>query len=286
MSLKFNVLSVEDGQKEMETIDAYMEHTTPWYRQKFSNGTLENFAKVMGESVVPAPEDKVEIINSSERILNSALEKMGMDINEEISFIFTDGTDNIGLPYTKGTAMICPVDYNYPGPLNHLNPHLIIHEIWHILSRKYPELRKSTYQAIGFKESKQGGLPVEQIDDYFINPDAISHDYYFPMYDEDGNEEEYETFAAIAGGTYPFLIKVKDGEIIEKEFVNKNLTFVKAFRNVGYLSHAEEICAEHFRLRVMSLVNPDMVIKDQELMDKFTNNVVNFFEKQHAKLMA
>lgn len=277
--------TISDGQLVMGQPDDYTEHTTEQYRSEFSSGDISSFLRIMRGSVIEATPEQISVVSDSSRIINESLTKMGLNINFTMGMVYTDGSDNCGMPYTKVDSMVMPQGYHFPpGVLSYLNPHLVAHELWHILSRKFPELRDAAYEAIGFVKNLDGktledvsnyhnlGLydlnSFEQV--YFVNPDAIHHHFHFAQ----GDVKLYPCLIKTSH-VVPVLVHVKDDKIIEIEPISQNTDFLLNFSNVSYNTHPEEICAEHFRMFIMGetdLPNPEMMAAFKEVVFKHFND--------------
>lgn len=290
--MKIKSLNKNNGKEEITKIDEYINHLTPYYMSLFLKDkkiNIENFLNLMKESVIEPTENQIEIVNISMEKINESLKTFNMNIDIDMTIIYTNGEDNIGMPYTKGTSMIMPSGYHYPesGVLNYLNPHLVAHELWHILSRNNEELRKSAYESLGFKKNDKklneiknynDFLNGNSIDDiYFINPDAISHDYYFEMIEGD---KKIKMFPIMVQNLIPAAIYVDGDEIIniDRLYTERNKSYIEEMKNFDYNTHPEEICAEHFRCFIMSNYENELsLLPNQEMMKNFIKTIKKEF---------
>lgn len=282
--------SIKAAQDEMSKQDDYTNHTTPAYRGLFAKtDKMEDFLLLMKNSVINPTEEQSNVILTSQNMINASLKHYNLDINFDMQMIYTDGTDNVAMPYTKGASMVMPSQFHFPpNVLSYLNPHLVAHELWHILSRAYPELRKAAYKAIGFREADKPLSEKEGYSDFneefnFINPDAIYHDHYLEHKGLLGKVTQiYPSLLMANGGAMvPGLIYVQGDNIKKIDPLYNNQWYVNSFKNIGYITHPEEICAEHFRLMIMD--QHEEIIKhlpDQEMMANFMAVVCRFFNNQ------
>ena len=200
----------------------------------------------------------------------------------EVRFIETDGTEAFGLPYTRGNCVILPVNLKNKGSsiLDFLNAGLVIHEIFHVLSRAYPEIKTTLYSFFGFEPTS-----VLDFDGFLINPDA-------PLYNQKINllnKDQVPFYGMLnlhiktKGGVYTSLEWKKILNLQTKKYVkfeDTNLAQIIG-PNTQYIIHPEEICAEHFRLvfanQSVEEVNPYSKvageIKDQGKLDDFLNKL-------------
>ena len=195
---------------------------------------------------------KDKIINIIEKINPIWKANNLPDLN--INFIQTTGEEAFDLPYTRGNSIILPSGLrNYSKKfsiLDQVSGGLVIHEIFHILTRTYPELKKELYSMFGFFEVDQ--LKVEE---FLINPDAPFYNQAITL------EDEFKTEFT---GVLNIHIKTKDGkESLEwkeiynlktKEYIHfkKTNLMERIGPNTEYIIHPEEICAEHFRMLFLS----------------------------------
>lgn len=289
--MKFKNLNKEQGKKEISKNDEYIDHLTPFYRNLFLKGNLPNdnnsFKKLLSSSVIDPTENQIEIVNDSFLKIKKSLNELKINIDTNMNFIYTDGSDNIGMPYTKGTSMIMPEGYHYPesGVLSYFNVHLIAHELWHILSRNDEKLRNSAYQSIGFKKNDKKLHELDNYhesfdgkslnDIYFINPDAINHDHYFEVNE---NGKKLKMFPLMVGNLNPAAIWVDNNKIvsIENLYSNRNKEYLDTMSNFSYNTHPEELCAEHFRTLVMDKYENNIkYLPNQKMMKSFRKMIQN-----------
>jgi hypothetical protein len=264
--------------------DRYTNHINDNYKNFFANSAKESdFLMLLRNSVIEPIKEQIDVLKDTEIKINESLKSLKMNLDIDMGLIFTDGTDNIGEPYTKGFDMVFPTgcdDKN--NVLGHLNPHLIVHELWHIISRNNPDLRKAAYKSIGFEETDtplemKNGFQEIIADKYFTNPDAINHDHFFKYEDADNVFELYPILTW--GGEFldAELAIVYEKEIIGLEKLDNNAFYTHSFKNVAYNIHPDEICAEHFRYMCMNKHEP--IIKDlpdQKMMTNFKNTLSSF----------
>lgn len=287
--MKFTNLNKENGILEISKNDEYIEHLTPYYRNLFLKDKLENnndsFKKLLSSSVINPTKKQISIVNDSFEKIEKSCNSLKIDIDIDMKFIYTDGTDNVGMPYTKGTSMIMPEGYHYPesGVLSYLNVHLIAHELWHILSRNNDKLRQSAYESIGFKKNDKrlhelnnynsiiDGNSLDEV--YFINPDAISHDYYFEVIE---NNKKLKMFPIMVTNLTPAAVWVDGDEIISVEslYSQRNKLYLETMSNFSYNTHPEELCAEHFRTLIMDKYeNCIKNLPNQKMMENFKKTI-------------
>lgn len=259
--LKFKILSVDEAKIYIEKKDLYLEYITPFYiNQILKNKDAQHtdFIENLKNSCVDPKQKSESLFKSFEEKINLSLKELKISINETINIIFTNGQDNINLPYTKGKAIILPMRNI---GINHYS--LIIHEIWHIISRNNKKIRLDAYKSIGWKY-KENLLDKVIITNEFINPDACHHDHYIRIPDVLGNYYNVTPIMLNSCFDEYFIIFNDSLKFLKIDRMSNFTSYKKLWKNTSYNNHPEEICAEHFMLL---LTNSNIV--DKEIMKSF-----------------
>ena len=162
---------------------------------------------------------------------------------------------------------------------------LIVHELFHVLSRNNPEFRNEMYQIIGFRMMNEVEYP-ESLKAYRItNPDAPQLDSYIRI--KVGGQskdcmmilysnQEYDGgdffsylnvgFLSLTGDSEKTIEYQNDKPVI---FSFEEVTgfFEQVGKNTQYIIHPEEICAENFAFAILNkpgLPNPEIVSEIKE----------------------
>jgi len=159
---------------------------------------------------------------------------------------------------------------------------LVIHELFHILSRYNLRFRKIMYEIIDFKLIEEIEYPMSLIDFKITNPDAPSINSYINLsndvIDDDYVLITYSESNYNKGGIFDYLqfgfIKLKDLKtsvktpIIysENDFTN---FYEKIGKNTNYIIHADEILADNF----VFLLNNRINLPSQWVVDKMKNKL-------------
>lgn len=106
----------------------------------------------------------------------SDLNALGLPAPATITLIKTSGAEEGEAAYTRGTAIILPVQMLTGSP--EALRWLMAHELFHVLSRENPVLRDALYAVIGFHKAEEVQLPLVLIDRRVTNPDAIHNDHF------------------------------------------------------------------------------------------------------------
>jgi hypothetical protein len=162
---------------------------------------------------------------------------------------------------------------------------IVAHELFHVISRYNPELRKSLYALIGFKTCSPIDINTGLKDYTIANPDAPNYDTYIELKDSSGNDIYctmvlYSTKDYTQGTMLDYmqlgflkLKKLGDGkmELFTENGKEKIYTImeVRGFieqigLNTQYIIHPEEIIASNFEL----LFQNKPVVQSPELLEK------------------
>lgn len=152
---------------------------------------------------------------------------------------------------------------------------ILVHELYHIISRYNPEFRENTYKTIGFSRLS-GTLEIPEFlqQKMLTNPDGIKADYAIELPDEEGQTHwfvplllsRYRSYV-MGNGNYFDHLKMElfkitnDGNsqftLVTDQSVFSSFTdnVLPAYQkkissNTAYIIHPDEICADHFVLAV------------------------------------
>ena len=110
---------------------------------------------------------------ASQKEFTTAIESLGESLKSiqrlslgSILLVRTTGNEESGAAYTRGKVIVLPVGRRSK------KDRLIAHELFHVLSRNYPELRDRLYARIGFRPTPPITLPGELVERKVTNPDA------------------------------------------------------------------------------------------------------------------
>ena len=155
---------------------------------------------------------------------------------------------------------------------------IIIHEIWHIISRQNENLRNSLYELIGFEPT--GQMKVEIPEDFkkllLTNPDAPVVNHYIQLVDDSMQNHRViplifsrsQMFDSEKTGFFEYLdfslFKLAiDGRLIISE--NQESFYMSLLKdymkktggNTNYIIHPEEIIADNFMLIIRANYSED-----------------------------
>lgn len=241
-------------------------------------GSLAEYLKVVSDSALEFSKRRKKTVTKLMPEIQKFWQERGLP-DLHVEFIQTNGLEAFGLPYTRHNAVILPYTLKFDplGVLDNLSSNLIVHEIFHVLSRRYPFIKKELYSVFGFEK-------VDEVkkEGFLTNPDCPNYDYKIRLetpeksFDAvlclriDNKEMKWKDVYDLTNDTF---LPVKETNLID--FIGKNTT---------YIIHPEEICAEYFRI----MFHPKL-IKDQESFNKYDdkwNSLIkeNLFKKGASSL--
>jgi len=206
---------------------------------------------------------------------------LNIDYPNSIFFIKTTGEEEGNASgYTRSNCLILNDETLIWGFQELKN--IIIHELFHIISRNNLSFREKMYEVIGFKVIKEISFPQSLIDFKVTNPDAPMINSYINL----SNGEESKDYALITyskkefngGSLFDYVtfgfIKLQDlnnGEKLPIIYVDGDFTnfFEQIGNNTGYIIHPDEILADNF----VFLLNENNNLPSQWVVDKMKLNL-------------
>lgn len=254
MNIRF--ATKEEGQTLMGSSDEYTRSLNAYNLEWASKSkTEQEHLDKCRASVIEWSEEEQKKNLSIIHQFQSRLDTLGLLIDQEIILVKTNGSDCNGLPYTRGNFIVLPFtlkkDEKSVGVLDHFTLGLLVHETFHIISRKNPDLKPVLYELAGFNYpsnfNQEKNLPPR----FITNPDALNLDFTIevthnnekflttPVFEGFGNK--LKLLAYSSDGNYLRWIKARKTDYLEK------INCVSS-----YVIHPEEILAELFRVSITS----------------------------------
>lgn len=181
--------------------------------------------------------------------------------------------------YTRGTDIMIPENI-FPLADSEAQIPVMLHEIYHILSRTMPEFRSKTYKMIGFeKAGKPVTLPPALHKVLLSNPDGLTKDYVIRL--KEGQETRVclplisSRFGAYREGIPSYfdyvkfdIFELREGatvfEVLSTEDGGTTLPvrfttdyFRQISDNTQYIIHPDEILADNFMLSIIAFESGD-----------------------------
>jgi Amidohydrolase family len=285
--------SMSEGRKVLTTKDEFVRHLSPFdrsARMKVDRPVPEDeFLTFVGKNVSEWTADETKSVEESLKNIKALLQPFALSFPATIQMIKTTGAEEGNAAYTRGTAIMIP-NALLAQSQKELTK-LLCHELFHVLSRKNPELREELYGIIGFSRCDDLEFPRELASRKITNPDAPRNDHSIRLQIE-GKQcaavpilfSSTATYDVKRGGeffnylSFQFLV-IEEGSLPHSKVVYENSApklvepravsgfFEQVGRNTEYIIHPEEILADNFALLILGEQNVPSV----EILEKLKN---------------
>ena len=260
-----------EGREILGKADPFVDAMGPFDRaarlQSTKAVSKKEFLAFARKQVLPwSPEQKADWREAVAKV-EPALRELGLPLPAETLVVQTTGREEFDAAYTRGNAVILPrAMARTPGP------ELLVHELFHVLSRQPGPLRDRCYAVVGFTPCPEVALPGSLADRRITNPDAFTRSHsvevtaagekvralpvlYSKRADFDpkfgkGLFDYLEFRLMVVDGKDGKWIARQDGKgepvLLRPEDVPDYLDRVG--RNTQYVIHPEEVLADNFAL--------------------------------------
>lgn len=224
--MKLRFLSRLEAISEFTTPDAYALGLPPSNLAMVNpaNPTLAGYQEVFLNSFGEfSEEEKTEIQTYTAHLA-------WLDL--EVKIAKTLGTHSLDITQTRKDIILVT--------RGHIGVATFIHECYHVLSRKHPEVTPHLAKVFGFME-----VPEQTIQDpkFLLNPDALVCNYAIQVFHSPTNQDLLVTPYVKLGLNTGLKVV---GE--EQYLSSRETNYESLFDNTSYTAHPEEICAEYFTL--------------------------------------
>jgi hypothetical protein len=262
---------VDAGRKILTTRDEFILALSPFdraARMKTDREVAEKeFLEFVGRNVMAWQQEETNRITGLVQRVGEKLAKWNLPFPPTVVFVKTSGQEEGEASYTRQNAVILPAKEVHSGSLERL----ITHELFHVLSRHNPNLRKSLYAVIGFRPADTIELPQELQPRKITNPDGVENRWFITVTNQGralpvmpilyasasqyspakgGEFFEYLVFRllVLTNETGRWTPGLTDGhpELIDPSEAGGFLEQVG--RNTHYILHPDEILADNFVL--------------------------------------
>jgi hypothetical protein len=147
------------------------------------NVTRDDWKKLVADQVTDWPAAEREKVQQVVATLRVKLKPFRLPLPKEILLIRTTGKEEGDAAYTRANAIVLPASR-----LRHQPPQLeslMTHELFHVLSRYDPVIRRALYKIVGFTIGEEINLPQSLEDRRITNPDAPALDCFIQLNNED-----------------------------------------------------------------------------------------------------
>ncbi len=122
-----------------------------------------------GQALDWPPAEVIKLSTSIAKI-SALLQPLQLPLPKEVWLVKTTGREEAETAYTRGNAIVIPRWYMDVAP-DELE-RIIIHELFHVLSRNAPERRNALYAIVGYRDCGPLAWPPELAARRITNPDA------------------------------------------------------------------------------------------------------------------
>lgn len=265
--VSFKFASVEKGKEILVKRDDYLKELSPHeYTLKMqSNKKIDEdvFLNFLKSCVLEWDEKEIFKIK---KILSEVKSVMNLRINlsHSILLIKTNGKEEWNSAYTRENSIVLPIKRINSNSEDQLKK-LIIHEIFHVISKNYPSLRNILYGIIGFEKINEVLLPNKLKSSKLTNPDAPKINYYTSVYFNDSMipvvpitilkkgrkniDSQKDILESVT--TKMLVLEKENGQfIVPDNYTLLNLKEIKGLENklgnIDYFQHPEETIANVF----------------------------------------
>ena len=231
-------------------------------------------------------ERMTSIFKSIEKLI--AEQGFVVDFPKEIYFVKTTTQEEGGAGgYTRGSYVV--LNEEMPAGSEEDLKSIIVHELFHVLTRHSPEFREQMYGIIGFHIMNDVPYPKELKPYRITNPDAPQVDSYIKL-DVDGSSKDcmmilYSKSDYVDGSFFKYLnigfLSLTGDDIKIPEYGDQGPViysmqevsgfFEQVGKNTQYIIHPEEILADNFTYTILNkegLPNAEIVDKIREKLKK------------------
>lgn len=277
----------EEGQELITTHDSYINNLTQLdldCRCHKHGATLEEYLKLCEDSVLDFSWEESCLLEDIIAEVGRELKRRGMMLPfiEEINLVKTSGEEeNSAYAYTRGnTIYICQGVFD---TTEGFVEHMLVHELFHVLTRNCLELKKMMYDIIGYTvEDKFFEYPETTLGSFVSNPDVCNQLCHaklcggFKEYDCITMTFSYQTYSGGGLRNYsrPYFFPIdekgeflrdEDGELIILGLIQVTDSYLDHIgRNTHYYVNPEEALAENFVIAVLGTIED---IPNQEIVD-------------------
>ena len=183
--IEFAFADINGGQEILGAEDEYLTRLTAGERllraKKSTPISNKEFADFLNGCVLPWTEKEINRLNGILDYVQHRLAKIRLNIGQPISFIKTNGKEEWNSAYSRAGAIILP-EARLQSYDNRKLERLIIHEIFHVISRTFPGVRNILYGLLGFNKINEIEIPGELLSRKLTNPDAPYNNYFISVF--------------------------------------------------------------------------------------------------------
>ena len=268
-----HLASVEEAQELLAARDEFALALSPLDRQlrlkRADEVALERWLEFTAGEARDFSPAEVQRVKAALEGVSQRIARFKLQLPDKIVLVRTTGKEEGNAAYTRQAAIILP-EKVLAYPRQQLES-LLLHELFHLISRHDPALRSKLYAIVGFRPCNRIELPEAWEARRITNPDAPHVDCYIEL------EVEYRKLLAAPllygtppkydaqrGGslfdylTFKLLVLRKEGQRLIPELMDGRPVVIdprgiddftrQIGKNTNYIVHPDEILADNFVL--------------------------------------
>jgi hypothetical protein len=268
--------SVTQARDLLMAEDEWMAATSSFYRRAVMGSatpaTLEAFKAWNGDAARSWSADQVARWQRALQSIAPAMTALRLPLPPEVWLVVTNGQESAGAPYTRGNFIALP---GVGAPQGVADAHLLMHELWHVVSRHDPALATRLYAELGFEPMSPLRLPEAWADIAIINPDAPINRHAMRLTLNGGVAGPWITPVLVASRTQlqpgetffsvldvrllevlpgsngaPSTAVLRDAKPVWHKVAGPHDYLLRLGGNTGYVMHPEEALADNISLLV------------------------------------
>ena len=233
--------------------------------------TEAEFLKFAEEQALDWAPAEIGKISRAVAGISARLRPLKLPLPKEVWLVKTTGREEAETPHTRGNGIVLPRDYLEVAPEE--LERVIIHELFHVISRHVPQRRNAMYAIVGFRDCGPLAWPPELEQRRITNPDAPENRYcitlerggapltFYPvLYAKEASFDPalpgtylermvFQLLAVMGAGTQWIAGRAGDSLVL-LDAGNVPEYFGAIGLNTRYIIHPEEILADNFVLLV------------------------------------
>jgi hypothetical protein len=264
------------GAQALATTDTFIESLSPFDRaarkQTDQPVSTEEFLRFISSQALPWDAAEITRLGAVFGSISNKLASYTLNLPEKILLIKTTGKEEGNAAYCRNKDAIVLPQTELTKPPQKLEE-MLIHELFHLITRNNPKVRETLYGIVGFKPCSGIELPEPLKSRKITNPDAPSIQHCIEVTVSGkavsaapilfSNQPNYDVASRknfFAYLTFRLLVIEQTGERWQAKIVEDrpwllDIAEVKGFyeqigRNTGYIIHPEEVLADNFALLV------------------------------------
>lgn len=268
--------SVAQARELLAAEDEWLAATSSFYRRAVMGSatpvTMDAFKAWNADAARPWPADQVTRWQRALQAIAPAVAALRLPLPPEVWLVFSNGQESAGAPYTRGHFIALP---SLGAPPGCPDAGLLMHELWHVVSRHDPALATRLYAELGFEPMTALRMPEAWADISITNPDAPVNRHAMRLTLNGSTASPWVTPVLVASRTQlqpgetffhvldvrllevlpgqggaPSTAALRDGQPVWHRVAGPHNYLQRLGGNTGYVMHPEEALADNISLLV------------------------------------